>query len=97
VAGADLSLLSATEERALLRTIVEFPRVVADSAQAFEPHRIPAYLRELASGFHPFYHNHRVVGAPDGLQAARFALCQGVKQVLSNGLRLLGVSAPEKM
>lgn len=97
VAGADLSLLSANEERALLRTIVEFPRIVADSAEAFEPHRIPAYMRELASDFHPFYHNHRVVGAPDGLQAARLALCLGVRQVLSNGLRILGVSTPEKM
>ncbi len=96
-AGADLSLLSAAEERALLRTIVEFPRVVAESAGAFEPHRIPAYLRELASGFHAFYHSHRVVGAPDGPQAARMALCLGVRQVLANGLRMLGVSAPEKM
>ena len=97
VDGADLSLLSASEERALLRTIVEFPCVVADSAEAFEPHRIPAYLRELASGFHPFYHNHRVVGATDGLQAARLALCLSVRQVLANGLGMLGVSAPEKM
>ncbi len=95
--GADLSVLEAAEERTLLRTLVEFPCVVADAAQAFEPHRIPAYLRGLAAAFHPFYHNHRVVGATPALQAARLALCLGVRQVIANGLGLLGVSAPERM
>lgn len=97
IAGADFSVLVAPEERALLRGLVGFPQVVAEAAQAFEPHRIPIYLRELAATFHPFYHNHRVVGSPPARQAARLALCLGVRQVLANGLGLLGVSAPDRM
>jgi len=97
IAGADLSVLEAPEERALLRGLVEFPHVVAEAALAFEPHRIPIYLREVAATFHPFYHNHRVVGSPPAHQAARLALCLGVRQMLANGLGLLGVSAPDRM
>lgn len=94
---ADLSLLDEPEERMLMRSLVEFPAVVADAARAFEPHRLPAFLREVAALFHPFYHTHRVVGSPPALQAARLALCTGVRQVLANGLGLIGVSAPDRM
>ena len=97
ITGADPASLTAPEERALLRAIAAFPEAVADAARTFEPHRITTYLRDLAAAFHPFYHNHRVIGAPAGEQAARLALCSGVRQVLTNGLDLLGVSAPERM
>jgi arginyl-tRNA synthetase len=96
-ASADLSALSAPEERTLLRFLAAFPETVADAARVFEPHRITNYLRELAAAFHPFYHNHRVLGAPERVEAARLALCMGVRQVLANGLALLGVTAPDRM
>ncbi len=97
IAGAELARLHQPEERALLRLLVEFPVVVAEAAGSFEPHRLPAYLRDLAAAFHPFYHNHRVVGSDEPEQNARLALCLGVRQVLANGLGLLGVTAPERM
>ena len=96
-ATADLSVLVAPEERALLRIVAAFPETVAEAARAFEPHRVTTFLRELAAAFHPFYHNHRVLGAPKREEAARLALCIGVRRVLANGLSLLGVGAPERM
>lgn len=97
VADGDLALLTEPEERALMRALATFPETVAGAAEAFEPHRIPAYLRDLAAAFHPFYHKHQVVGPPGGLQGARLALCQAVRTVLADGLGLLGVSAPSRM
>ncbi len=97
VAAADLTRLIEPQERALMRHLVDFPGLVADAAEAFEPHRIPAYLRQLSASFHHFYHNQRIVGSEREVQAARLALCTGVRQVLANGLTLLGVSAPERM
>ncbi len=95
--SADLSRLIEPEERVLMRLLVDFPAVVADAAEAFEPHRIPAYLRQLSAAFHHFYHNHRIVGSETEVQTARLALSVGVRQVLANGLTFLGVSAPERM
>lgn len=97
VPGADLSLLVEEEERALLRALAAYPDVVADAAAALEPHRIPAYLRDLAGTFHPFYHKHPVIQAEPGVRAARMALCEAVRRTLANGLGLLGVRAPERM
>jgi arginyl-tRNA synthetase len=94
---ADPTRLVEPEERTLLRLIADYPETVADAAASFEPQRLTTGLRELAAAFHPFYHRHRVLGAPDGLPAARLALCQGVRTTLANGLTLLGVSAPERM
>ncbi|MFO7768724.1 MAG: arginine--tRNA ligase [bacterium] len=97
VPGADLGLLTEEEERALLRVLAAYPDVVADAARSLEPHRIPAWLRDLAGTFHPFYHKHPVIQAEPGLRAARLALCEAVRQTLANGLGLLGVRAPERM
>jgi len=97
LAGADFTRLVEPEERGLMRLLVDFPGLVADAAETFEPHRIPAYLRQLSAAFHHFYHNHRVVGSEPEVQAARLALCIGVRQVLANGLALLGVEAPDRM
>jgi arginyl-tRNA synthetase len=80
-----------------MRLLVDFPGLVADAAEAFEPHRIPAFLRQLSAAFHHFYHHHRVVGSEPAVQAARLALCAGVRQVLAAGLALLGVTAPDRM
>lgn len=95
--GGELALLREPEEIALIKFLLEFPDLVGGAAGAREPHRIPAYLQELAGIFHNFYHKHRVVTDDQKLSNARLDLCQAVKVVLANGLALLGVSAPERM
>ncbi len=101
VEGADLSLLVEDREGALIRTIGEFPRVVASAADLREPHRVARYLEELAAAYHRFYDTCRVLPMgdeePGPLHAARLALSGATRQTLANGLRLIGVSAPEKM
>ena len=99
--GADLALLTEDREGALIRTIGEFPRVVASAADLREPHRVARYLEELAAAYHRFYDTCRVLPMgdeePGPLHAARLALSTATRQTLANGLRLIGVSAPEKM
>ena len=96
-----LGLLVHDREGDLVRTIGEYPRVVASAAELREPHRIARYLEELASAYHKFYDSCRVLPLGDEpvteLHAARLALCAAARQVLANGLGLLGVSAPERM
>jgi arginyl-tRNA synthetase len=92
-----LPALVEPEARMVMRLLASFPEVVADAACQFEPHRVPAYLRELAAAFHVFYHHHQVVGSPEPVQGARLALCRAARIVLANGLALIGVSAPERM
>ena len=85
-------------EDELLDRLDRFPEVVAAAAQACEPHQIAQYLRELAGGFHTYYNAVPFLNAGDDeLIRARLALVTGIKQVLGNGLRLLGVHAPEQM
>lgn len=99
--GADLALLVHDREGDLIRTIGEFPRVVATAAELREPHRVARYLEELAAIYHRFYDTCQVLPkagediAP--LHVARFALCTAARQTLANGLGLLGVTAPERM
>jgi arginyl-tRNA synthetase len=100
-ADVDLSLLTHPREGDLVRTIGEFPKVVATAADLREPHRIARYLEELASAYHKFYDACRVLPQGDEeatpLTTARLALCAATRQLLANGLRLLGVTAPERM
>ncbi|OQS14660.1 arginine--tRNA ligase [Nocardia donostiensis] len=99
----DFALLIADEEGALIRTIGEFPRVVAAAASLREPHRIARYLEELAGAYHPFQTNKALRVLPLGdepvspTNAARLVLVNATRQVLANGLALLGVTAPERM
>lgn len=99
--GADTSLLTDEYEGKLIRTIAEFPRVVATASELREPHRISRFLEELAASYHRFYDHVRVLPQgdeePGPLHTARLALCQAARQTLSNGLGLIGVSAPERM
>ncbi|MPZ84571.1 MAG: arginine--tRNA ligase [Actinophytocola sp.] len=98
---ADLSLLTHQREGELIRTIGDFPKVVTTAAELREPHRVARYLEELASAYHKFYDSCRVLPQGDEpvtpLTTARLALCAAVRQLLANGLRLLGVTAPERM
>ena len=97
----DPSQLTHDRENELLGTLAEFPGVVAAAAQFREPHRVARYLEELAGVYHGFYADCRVLPMGDEvispLHSARANLCAATKQVLKNGLDLLGVSAPERM
>jgi arginyl-tRNA synthetase len=97
----DFGLLEHPREGDLIRTIGEFPAVVASTAELREPHRVARYLESLASAYHKFYDGCRVLPMGDeeisDLHRARLALCVAARQVLANGLALLGVSAPERM
>lgn len=93
----DYGVLTGPAEVALVKLLLDFPRVVEGAAAALEPHRLPAYLTDVATAFHRFYHDHRVVVPEVEVARARLALCAGTQTVLANGLRILGVSAPERM
>ncbi|MDZ7361309.1 MAG: arginine--tRNA ligase [candidate division KSB1 bacterium] len=93
----DLSLLKTPEEIAVLRKMSEFPETVSKAAQFLEPHRLTLFLQELAAVFHHFYHDHRVVSEDAALTQARLRLVEGVRLVLANALKLLNITAPEKM
>jgi arginyl-tRNA synthetase len=94
-------LLDHDRESALLATLGDFPRIVATAAELREPHRIARYLEELASTFHKFYDECRVLPIGDeettDLHRARLWLVEATRVVVANGLSLLGVSAPERM
>ncbi|MDD5724345.1 MAG: arginine--tRNA ligase, partial [Syntrophales bacterium] len=92
-----LDLLTTTEEHALIKIIDTFPEIVEGSAQALEPHRIPYYINDLASVFHSFYNKHKVVSDNAELTKARLFLIKSTGIVIRNALKLLGVSAPERM
>jgi arginyl-tRNA synthetase len=99
--GERFALLEHPREGDLIRTLGEFPDVVRTAAELREPHRVARYLEALASAYHKFYDSCRVLPMgdeePTDLHRARLALCVAARQVLANGLRLLGVSAPERM
>jgi len=104
LAGADLSRLASEADLELIRSLGQWPRIVASAAGAHEPHRVAFYLYELAAAFHGFWAKGnqdvalRFVNADDSkLTLARLALVAAVRQVLVNGLSLLGVSAPEEL
>jgi arginyl-tRNA synthetase len=95
--GIDYKLLSGTSEVALAKMLLEFPEVVESTCFAFEPHRLTTYLHEVATAFHRFYHDHRVVIPEKELSKARSALSYSTQIVLANGFKILGISAPQKM
>ncbi|CAN5693880.1 arginine--tRNA ligase [soil metagenome] len=102
--GADtahLDLLTHDKEGTLIRSIGEFTRVLESAANLREPHRVCRYLEDLAGDYHRFYDSCRVLPMgdeePGDLHRARLALCQATRQVIANGLAILGVSSPERM
>jgi arginyl-tRNA synthetase len=96
-----LELLTHDREGTLMRSLGEFPRVLKTAASLREPHRVCRYLEDLAGDYHRFYDSCRVLPQGDeqagDLHAARLALCAATRQVVANGLGILGVSAPERM
>jgi len=94
---ADLTRLTAEAEFELLRKLGELPREVADAAESHAPHRIIRYVYELASMFHSYYKAERVITDDAAQTGARLALMAAIRIVIANVLRLIGVSAPERM
>ncbi len=94
---ASLQRLDAPHELALLATLSRYPEVVESAALQRAPHALVHYLRELATDFHAYYNAHQFLVEDVELRDARVTLIQGVRQVVRNGLGLLGVSAPEAM
>jgi len=92
--------ISLPEEIELIKLMAQYPEVLSQAARMMEPHRIPFYLKELASAFHAYYHDrekHRVVSDNGKLSAARLFLVSAIRIIIRNGLALIGVSAPETM
>ena len=94
---ANVHLLNTAHEIALLRRLTQYPEMLTAAASALEPHQIAHYLRDLAGDFHTYYNAHQFIVEDAALRDARLNLVLATKQVIVNGLSLLGVSAPEKM
>jgi len=94
-AGADLAALTQPEETEMLKQIRAFPDVVARAAATLEPHRVTGFLEGLARLVHLWYHKYRVLGEPE--EQPRLVLARAARQVLANGLAVLGIRAPERM
>jgi arginyl-tRNA synthetase len=97
VDGVHWECLAEEAERELVASLLDYPRLVAGAAEALEPHRVAAWLLETARQVHLWYHKHHVLGEPEQIMQARLVLAKAARQVIANGLGLLGISAPERM
>jgi arginyl-tRNA synthetase len=98
LANADLSLLSSPYEVALAQALAEFPEVLARAAAEASPHYVTYYLHDdVAARLHTYYNAERFLVDDEPLKRARLSLVAAARQVLANGLSVLGVSAPERM
>ena len=93
----NVARLSEPHEKALIRRVTYYPELLESAARALEPHQLAHYLRDLAGDFHTYYNAHTFIVDDVALRNARLNLVAATRQVLENGLKLLGVSAPEKM
>jgi arginyl-tRNA synthetase len=97
----DAALLNTPQEGELIALLAAYPQVLAAAAELREPHRVVRYLEDLASAYHKFYDVVRVLPMGDepvtSANVSRLWLCAAARQVLANGLAVLGVSAPERM
>jgi arginyl-tRNA synthetase len=94
---ADLSVLTESHEIKLLSALARYPEVIENAAQAYEPHQLVYYLKDLANDFHTYYNASHFLIDNNEVRNARLALIVATKQVIQNGLSLLGVSSPEEM
>ena len=98
VEEVNLELLDQLQEHELIRKAADYPSIIISSAEDREAHRIPHFLHELAGLFHPYYNQHRVLDSSNKDRSyARLILVDCIQTVLANGLKLLGISAPESM
>ncbi|TAL60642.1 MAG: arginine--tRNA ligase [Legionella sp.] len=94
---AHLALLEAPQENALITLLGRYPELIENAATTCEPHQLAYYLRELANGLHSYYNAVTLLCEQEDLRCARLCLLEAVRQVINNGLHLMGVSAPESM
>jgi arginyl-tRNA synthetase len=94
---ADLSLLDHPAEQTLVKVMMDLPDTIDRAAENREPHRLSNYLREVAVAFTQFYGQCRIIGEDESLAKARLQLADAARQVLANGLSILGISTPERM
>jgi arginyl-tRNA synthetase len=97
LANADLSPLQSPQAHALMLALAKYPEMLTSAATDFAPHDVTFYLRDLASQYHSYYDAERILVDDDAVKTARLALVAATAQVLRNGLKVLGVSAPQKM
>jgi arginyl-tRNA synthetase len=95
--GVDLSVLAEPAEQELIKQLLDFPATVRGAAENLEPHRIAGWLLETARAAHTWYHKHHVLGEPEAITRARLVLARATQLGLAAGLRILGLSAPERM
>ena len=97
ISGPDLSALDLPEEKEIMKRLGDFPDMLAEAADTMEPHRITFYLLELSELFHAYYHDNKVLTEDDRIRKTRLYLVEAVRQVIENGLTILGVTAPDRM
>jgi arginyl-tRNA synthetase len=97
LAKVSLACLTSSASDSLLRRLAEYPDLLTDASKDLAPHSVAFYLRDLASEFHTFYNADRVLVDEEEVRLARLALLCATRQVIANGLGILGVSAPNKM
>jgi len=97
VGQSSVRLLENSHEKALLSTLSRYSSVVEAAAVNYEPHQLPHYLRELANDFHTYYNAHKFIVDDESMRNARLYLISATRQVIKNGLALIGVGAPEAM
>lgn len=95
--NANLELLSTEEELRIIKKILLYPMIFEGAVNYYEPHRITFFLQDLSSNFHSYYNKYRIVTDDLELTLARLALCEAIRIVIREGLRILGISTPEKM
>jgi arginyl-tRNA synthetase len=96
-ADVDFDVLSLPEEQEVMKALLDFPAVIAGAADALEPQRLTTYLLDTAGKVHLWYHKAHVLNEPEPILRARLALARAAQIVLRNGLRVLGITAPERM
>jgi arginyl-tRNA synthetase len=97
IKSKNLRLLHHPNELSVIKELIRLPEVIEDTAKDYQVQRIPQYAIELATAFHQFYRDCRVLTEEEDLEEARLALILATKQVLKNTLNLMGISAPERM
>jgi arginyl-tRNA synthetase len=95
--AVDLSLLDLDEEQNIIKALAKYPEIIEEAALSYEPHRLTFYLQDLAGLLHNYYFKHRVITEDGKRTAAKLFLMKQVKTVIQSALKILGVSAPEKM
>jgi arginyl-tRNA synthetase len=94
---SNVARLTEPHEKALIRRLTYYPELLEMAARTLEPHQLAHYLRDLAGDFHTYYNAQKFIIDDVGLRNARLNLVSATRQVIENGLKLLGVSAPERM